>query len=201
MPAKAPIQQRTLGHNGPAISAIGPGCMGMSDFYGGRDDAESIATLHHALDRGLNFLDTSDAYGPHANEVLVGKAIAGRRQDVFLATKFGILRDPDNPERRGVSGHPEYVRASSDVSLKRLGVEQIDLYYQHRVDKTVPIEDTVGAMADLVQVGKVRYLDENIAALGVVLSVAELEEIHALFPVDAAVGLRYPASFIGSVNV
>jgi aryl-alcohol dehydrogenase-like predicted oxidoreductase len=130
----------------------------MSEFYSNRDDAESVATIHHALDQGLNFLDTSDAYGPHTNEVLIGKTIATRRADVFLATKFGISRDPANPTARGVNGRPDYVRASCDASLQRLGVEQIDLYYQHRVDKTVPIEETVGAMADLVHAGKVRYL-------------------------------------------
>ncbi|MBW8720996.1 MAG: aldo/keto reductase, partial [Polaromonas sp.] len=133
------IKTRTLGRNGPAISAIGLGCMGMSEFYSNRDDTESIATIHHALDQGLNFLDTSDIYGPHTNELLIGKAIAGRRKDVFIATKFGITRDPANDAVRGVNGRPEYVKAACDASLKRLGIEQIDLYYQHRVDKTVPI--------------------------------------------------------------
>src|SRR3989475_8927806 len=132
--------------------------MGMSEFYGPGDDAESIATIHAALDAGINFLDTADVYGPHTNEVLVGKAIRGRGNEVVLATKFGIVRDPAEPTRRGVSGKPDYVRASCEASLKRLGVETIDLYYQHRVDPATPIEDTVGAMADLVRAGKVRWL-------------------------------------------
>ncbi|MCL2831424.1 MAG: aldo/keto reductase, partial [Betaproteobacteria bacterium] len=149
---------RTLGKNGPQVSALGLGCMGMSDFYGEHDDAQSIATIHRALDLGVTLLDTSDMYGPHTNEILVGKAIAGRRHQVFLATKFGIVRDPANSLARGVNGKPEYVRACCDASLKRLGIDHIDLYYQHRVDPTVPIEDTVGAMSDLVKQGKVRYL-------------------------------------------
>ncbi len=152
------MQRRTLGPNGPEVSAIGLGCMGMSEFYGAADDAESIATIRHALDAGLDFLDTADMYGSGANEQLVGKAIRDRRDQVFLATKFGIMRDPVNPERRGINGRPEYVRAACDGSLKRLGVDHIDLYYQHRVDRSVPIEETVGAMAELVRAGKVRHL-------------------------------------------
>ena len=152
------MQMRTLGRNGPQVSALGLGCMGMSDFYGAHDDAESIATIHHALDRGVTLLDTADVYGPHTNEELVGRAIKGRRGQAFVATKFGIVRDPAQPQARGVNGRPEYVRASCEGSLKRLGVETIDLYYQHRVDKSVPIEETIGAMAELVQAGKVRYL-------------------------------------------
>ncbi|HJU08582.1 MAG TPA: aldo/keto reductase [Rhodanobacteraceae bacterium] len=152
------MQRRTLGQKGPTVSAIGLGCMGMSEFYGAADDAESIATIHHALDAGLNFLDTADMYGSGANEQLVGKAIRGRRDEVFLATKFGIMRDPVDPERRGINGRPEYVRAACDASLKRLGVDHIDLYYQHRVDRSVPIGETVGAMAELVRAGKVRHL-------------------------------------------
>lgn len=174
------MKTRTLGRNGPRISAIGLGCMGMSEFYGHRDDAESVATLHHALDRGLNFLDTADVYGPHTNELLIGKAIAGRRQDVFLATKFGICRDPANEAARGVNGRPDYVKASCDGSLKRLGVEQIDLYYQHRVDPTVPIEETVGAMAALVQAGKVRYLGLSEASAATIARACKVHPIAAL---------------------
>jgi aryl-alcohol dehydrogenase-like predicted oxidoreductase len=149
---------RTLGNQGLAVSAIGLGCMGMSDFYGHRDDAESTATLLHAVDRGVTFFDTADMYGPHLNEILVGKALAPVRPRVVIATKFGILRDPKNPSLRGICGRPDYVHSACDASLERLGVEVIDLYYQHRVDPEVPIEDTVGAMAELVQAGKVRFL-------------------------------------------
>src|SRR5262249_22422225 len=142
---------------GPRVSAIGLGCMGFSEFYASDapTDADAIAVIHAALGRGLTFLDTADMYGPWTNEVLVGKAIAGRRGEVFLATKFGVQRDPANPKLRGISGKPDYVRASCEGSLKRLNVERIDLYYQHRVDQTTPIEDTVGAMADLKRAGKI----------------------------------------------
>ena len=151
------MQVRTLGRSGPKVSAQGLGCMGMSEFYVGFDDAESVATIHRALEWGINFLDTADVYGPHKNEELVGRAIKGKRDRIVLATKFGIVRDPANPVRR-VNGSPDYVRRSCEASLRRLGVETIDLYYQHRVDPNTPIEETVGAMAALVKEGKVRYL-------------------------------------------
>ena len=152
------MQTRTLGRNGPTVSALGLGCMGMSEFYGPHSDAESLATLAYALDRGVTFLDTADVYGPYTNEELVGRALQGRRAEAFIATKFGFVRDADNPTARAVDGRPGRVRAACDGSLKRLKVEYIDLYYLHRVDPAVPIEDTVGAMAELVQTGKVRYL-------------------------------------------
>jgi aryl-alcohol dehydrogenase-like predicted oxidoreductase len=152
------MQSVKLGRNGPDVSQIGLGCMGMSEFYGPTDEAESLRVFDRALDLGLNFLDTADAYGPHTNEVLVGKALRGRRERVVLATKFSIMRDPNDPMKRGICGKPDYVKSCCDASLKRLGVDTIDLYYQHRVDVDTPIEETVGAMSELVQQGKVRYL-------------------------------------------
>jgi aryl-alcohol dehydrogenase-like predicted oxidoreductase len=152
------MQTVKLGKNGPSVSRVGLGCMGMSEFYGPTDEAESLRVLDRALELGLNFLDTADAYGPHTNEVLVGKALTGRRERVVLATKFSIVRDPNDPMKRGICGKPDYVQSCCEASRKRLGVDTIDLYYQHRVDIETPIEETVGAMAELVQQGKVRYL-------------------------------------------
>jgi aryl-alcohol dehydrogenase-like predicted oxidoreductase len=152
------MQMRTLGPNGPTVSALGLGCMGMSEFYGAHSDAESIATLHHALARGVNFFDTADAYGPYTNEELLGRALAGKRSLAFIATKFGFVRDASNPTARAIDARPARVREACEGSLKRLNVTHIDLYYLHRVDRAVPIEDTVGAMAELVRAGKVRCL-------------------------------------------
>jgi aryl-alcohol dehydrogenase-like predicted oxidoreductase len=173
------IKKRRLGRNGPELSAVGLGCMGMSEFYGPRDDAESIATIHAALDAGVNFLDTADVYGPRLNEELVGRAIAGRRSQVFLATKFGIVRGA-NPLDRGVNGRPEYVKSSCDASLKRLRVETIDLYYQHRVDPKTPIEDTVGAMAELAKAGKIRHIGLSEASPRTLRRAAAVHAITAL---------------------
>ena len=168
-----------LGTQGLEVSRQGLGCMGMSDFYGPGDDDESSATINRALDLGVTFFDTSDMYGPHTNEVLVGKALAGRRDGAVLATKFGIVRDPDDPSKRAINGRPEYVRQACDGSLTRLGVDHIDLYYQHRVDPDTPIEETVGAMAELVAQGKVRFLGLSEAAPDTV------RRAHAVHPISA----------------
>jgi aryl-alcohol dehydrogenase-like predicted oxidoreductase len=173
------MNRRTLGSAGPEVAEIGLGCMGMSAFYGATDEAESIATIQRALELGCNFLDTSDMYGPHTNEELVGRAIAGRRDEVFLATKFGIKLELGPPPRRSVDGSPAYVRAACEASLQRLGVDHIDLYYQHRVDPNTPIEETVGAMAELVKEGKVRHLGLSEA------SPATIRRAHAVHPIAA----------------
>jgi aryl-alcohol dehydrogenase-like predicted oxidoreductase len=173
------MKTRVLGTDGPTVSAIGLGCMGMSEFYGVADQAEAAATIGHALDLGVTFLDTADMYGPFVNEELVGRAIKGRRDEVVLATKFGNMRGP-NGERLGISGHPDYVRQACDDSLMRLDVDVIDVYYQHRVDPNVPIEDTVGAMAELVAAGKVRYLGLSEAAPETLERAVEVHAIHAL---------------------
>ena len=173
------MKKRKLGTQGLIVSEQGLGCMGMSEFYGATDEAESIATLNRALEIGINFFDTSDAYGPYKNEELLGKAFRGRRDSVIIATKFAIRRDPANPTVRTIDGRPEYVHEACEGSLKRLGIECIDLYYQHRVDTNVPIEDTVGAMAELVRAGKVRYLGLSEAGP------QTIRRAHAVHPITA----------------
>ncbi len=174
------MQFRKLGRSGLTASALGLGCMGMSEFYGPRDDNESLATIHRALELDINFLDTADVYGPFTNEELVGRAIRGRRDKIVLATKFGIVRDPNDPNSRGINGKPEYVRQACEASLRRLGVDTIDLYYQHRVDPNTPIEETVGAMAQLVKEGKVRFLGLSEAGASTLRRAVKIHPITAL---------------------
>jgi aryl-alcohol dehydrogenase-like predicted oxidoreductase len=184
------MHTRQLGRTGPTVSALGLGCMGMSEFYGAIDEAEAIATIHRALELGISLLDTADMYGPHTNERLVGRAIAGRRDEVVLATKFGIVRDPADPTMRAINGRPEYVREACEGSLRRLGVDHIDLYYQHRVDPDTPIEETVGAMAELVQEGKVLHLGlseagpETLRRANAVHPIAALQTEYSLWSRD-----------------
>jgi aryl-alcohol dehydrogenase-like predicted oxidoreductase len=173
------VERRRLGTQGLEVGSIGLGCMGMSEFYGTADEGEAIATIHRALDLGVTLLDTADMYGPFTNEELVGRAIAGRRDQVVLATKFGIVRDAGDPSRRGIEGNPEYVHKAIEGSLGRLGVDHVDLYYQHRVDPDTPIEETVAAMAELVREGKVRYLGLSEAAPDTI------RRAHAVHPISA----------------
>src|SRR5271165_6912681 len=174
------MEVRELGLSRLKVSAEGLGCMGMSEFYGDRDDDESIATIHRSLELGITFLDTADVYGPHKNEELVGRAIKGKRDKIVLATKFGIVRDPVDPSVRGVNGKADYVQRACEASLRRLGVETIDLYYQHRVDPNTPIEEAVGAMADLVKQGKVRFLGLSEASPATLRRAAKVHPIAAL---------------------
>ncbi|MFI5317167.1 MAG: aldo/keto reductase, partial [Myxococcota bacterium] len=197
------MQRRTLGRHGLSVSAQGLGCMGMSEFYGATDESESIATLQRALELGIDFLDTADMYGPYRNEELIGRALRGRRDRVVLATKFGIVRDTVNPTVRGISGKPEYVRECCEGSLRRLGTDRIDLYYQHRVDPATPIEETVGAMAELVKQGKVRYLGlseagaETLRRASAVHPISALQSEYSLWSRDPEDGILSACRALG----